>query len=74
MDNKEYLKKDLPKRLELSLISYKKALDKVKKGEHYLQLDMDYCELQSDINVAEVEQMITPEQARYLRSKYIYAE
>ena len=74
MDAGAYLEKDLPDRLGRSLTAYLKALDRVKKGERYFQLDMDYCELQSDINVAEVEQMITPEQAKYLRSKYLYAE
>lgn len=33
--------------------------------------DCLYCELQSDINVAEVEQLITSEQAWYLREKYL---
>lgn len=34
-------------------------------------LDCLYCELQSDINVAEVEQIITSEQAWFLREKYL---
>lgn len=33
--------------------------------------DCLYCELQSDINVAEVEQIITSEQAWFLREKYL---
>lgn len=33
--------------------------------------DCLYCELQSDINVAEVENLITSEQAWYLRGKYL---
>lgn len=33
--------------------------------------DCLYCELQSDINVAEVEQLITSSQAWYLREKYL---
>ena len=33
--------------------------------------DCYYCELQSDINVAEVENIITNEQAWYLRKKYL---
>lgn len=74
MDNKEYLECDLPKNLNESLISYKNALLKIKNGERYFQLDCDYCELKSNINVAEVEQLITPEQAKYLREKYLYAE
>lgn len=33
--------------------------------------DCLYCELQADINVAEVEELITSEQAWYLREKYL---
>lgn len=36
--------------------------------------DCYYCEFQSDINVAEVEQLITTEQAWYLREKYLGLE
>lgn len=74
MNNKEYLECDLPTYLSESLTAYKNALIKIKSGETYWQLDMDYCELQSNINVAEVEQDITAEQANYLRRKYLYGE
>ena len=74
MDNEEYLECDLPKNLNESLNVYKNALIKIKNGERYSLIDCDYCELQSNINVAEVEQWITPEQAKYLREKYLYAE
>lgn len=74
MDDKEYLEYDLPKNLNESLIAYKKALIRIQNGERYFQLDCDYCELQSNINIAEVEQWITSEQAQYLREKYLYAE
>ena len=33
--------------------------------------DCLYCELQSDINVAEVENLISSDQAWYLREKYL---
>ena len=33
--------------------------------------DCGYCELQSDINVAEVEGLITSDQAWFLREKYL---
>lgn len=36
--------------------------------------DCLYCEFQSDINVAEIEQIITSEQAWYLREKYLGLE
>ena len=74
MNDKQYLECDLPHNLAQSIIQYKAALEKVQNGENYFQLDMDFCELQSNINVAEVEQWITSEQANYLREKYLYAE
>ena len=37
----------------------------------YLRYDCDYCELQSDINTAEVGGEISPDQAWYLRNKYL---
>lgn len=40
-------------------------------GQKYLHYDCDYCELQIDINCAEVDGDITPDQAWYLRSKYL---
>lgn len=39
-----------------------------------MQWDMNWCELNADINAAEVEQEITPEQAWYLREKYLRME
>lgn len=57
----------LPTFLERSIQNYK-------QNENSLLWDCYYCELQSDINVAEVEQMISPEQANYLRKKYLESE
>ena len=47
---------------------------KVDNGEDYTLWDCDYCNLQSDINSAEVNQIISPEQAWYLREKYLRME
>ena len=41
---------------------------------YYHVWDCDYCNLQSDINSAEVNQIISPEQAWYLREKYLRME
>ena len=49
----------------------KKAWARLDKGEKYLRWDCDYCNLQSDINIAEVESLISSEQACYLREKYL---
>lgn len=51
-----------------------KAWAKVDNGEEYTQWDCDYCELQTDINNAEVNLMISEEQAWYLREKYLRIE
>ena len=37
-------------------------------------MDCDWCELNSDINVAEVGNEISTEQANYLREKYLGME
>lgn len=72
--DKSYLECGLPNWLEESIEQMKAAWDKLDNGEVYVQWDCDWCSLQSDINVAEVEQMITPEQAWYLREKYLRLE
>ena len=50
------------------------AWEKLDRGEEYTLWDCDYCNLQSDINSAEVNQIISPEQAWYLREKYLRME
>lgn len=66
-----YLECSLPSFLQESLDQMKKAWARIDSGENYLNWDGDYCTLQSDINCAEVDQQITPEQAWYLREKYL---
>ncbi|MBQ9227590.1 MAG: helix-turn-helix transcriptional regulator [Eubacterium sp.] len=66
-----YLEKGLPLFLQESLDKMKDTLLRLERGEEYLQWDCDYCDLQSSINVAEVEQLITSTQANYLRNKYL---
>lgn len=67
-----YLECGLPKYLKLSIDNYKKGLEKIRLHEKYLHMDCDFCELQSSINSAEVDEEITSEQANFLRSKYLY--
>ena len=55
---------NLPKWLEESIQNYENNKDTS-------LWDCYYCELQSDINVCEVEELITEEQAWYLREKYL---
>ena len=49
----------------------KKSILEYEQNKETSLWDCYYCELQSDINVAEVEQIITSEQAWYLRRKYL---
>lgn len=60
----EYMECGLPEWLEQSILRYK-------ENKETALWDCYYCELQADINVAEVEQNITSEQAWYLRTKYL---
>lgn len=50
------------------------AWDKLDRGEKYSLWDCDFCTLQSDINNAEVNEVISSEQAWYLRNKYLRVE
>ena len=69
--DKTYLELDLPEPLRYSLKKMKDTLEKYEKGDKSNDFDSDFCELQSNINAAEVEDMISSEQAAYLRSKYL---
>lgn len=62
---------DLPPFLLTSIEAVKNAREKLNRGEEYFDWDCDFCDLQSSINVAETEQIISPEQAWHLREKYL---
>mgnify|MGYP001851420524 FL=1 len=70
----EYLECGLPDFLKNSVDKMEEAWRKLDAGEKYLRWDCDYCDLQSAINTAEVNQMISSEQAWYLREKYLRME
>ena len=70
-DSNNHYETALPKYLKASLDNMKKAIKLKTSGQKYLRYDCDYCELQSDINTAEVSGEISPDQAWYLRSKYL---
>ena len=70
VDN-SYLEYNLPKFLANSLSVYKDALEKSQNGKQVSLMDCYYCELQSDINSAEVNNIISSEQAWFLREKYL---
>lgn len=69
--DKGYLECDLPEFLQRSLDQMKKAWELIDAGKEYSLWDCDWCELQSDINAAEVDQQISSEKANYLRKKYL---
>ena len=72
--DKSYLECGLPEFLQESIQAMIEAWNKIDSGEKYLHWDIDYCNLQTDINIAEVDQIISTEQAWYLREKYLRIE
>jgi hypothetical protein len=69
--DQSYFECDLPPFLLTSIEAVKSAREKLNRGEEYFDWDCDFCDLQSSINVAEIEQIISPEQAWHLREKYL---
>ena len=69
-----YLEKGLPPFLQESVDRMKTSWDKLDNGLEDIHWDIYWCELNADINSAEGEQEITPEQAWYLREKYLRME
>lgn len=69
-----YLETGLPAILQGSIKKMKEAWHKLDHNIPYLHWDVDYCELQSEINNAEVNGAISSEQAWYLRRKYLRME
>ena len=66
-----YLEKGLPEYLQISLDNMKKSWEILDSGKRDLQWDLCWCELYADINSAEVDGVISTEQADYLRSVYL---
>ncbi len=66
-----YLEKGLPKYLQISLENMKKSWKIEDSGGSDLHWDLYWCELNADINSAEVDQVISKEQADYLRKVYL---
>ena len=72
--DRSYLECGLPDFLRESIAQMQAAWDQLDRGEKDLRWDCDYCNLQADINNAEVNQVISSEQAWYLREKYLRME
>ena len=64
----------LPQYLSESLENMKKSWETVDSGKEDMHWDIYWCDLNADINSAEVENLISSEQAWYLRRKYLRME
>ena len=67
------IRNKFPTFLQESIDNMKRAWEK-KETENYSDWDCDYCDLQSSINIAEVEHLISSELAWKLREKYLYLQ
>ena len=64
----------LPKYVQESLDRMKKSWELIDNGKSDIHWDICWCELNADLNSAEVENLISSEQAWYLRRKYLRME
>ena len=72
--SKKYLECDLPPYLQSSLKNMIASWEILDSGGTDLHWDLNWCELNADINFAEVDQEISSEQAWYLRETYLRIE
>ena len=70
-EDETYLEKGLPPYLLTSLEAMKKSWAIEDAGKRDLHWDLYWCEMNADINSAEVDQEISRRQAEYLRRKYL---
>lgn len=73
-NDKSYFERGLPPYLQTSLDNMKKSWKIIDSGKDDLHWDIYWCDLNADINSAEVDQIISSEQAWYLREKYLRME
>ena len=69
--DESYLEKGLPAYLEKSLTAMKASWAIEDNGGTDLHWDCYWCELNADINSAEVDELISHKQADYLRRQYL---
>lgn len=72
--DESYLECGLPEYLKLSVENMKKSWKIVDSGKKDLHWDIFWCDLNADINSAENGNVISSEQAWYLRKKYLRME
>lgn len=73
-DRFEGIESTLPEPLREAVTAFLAGKEKYESNVGYHEFDMDFCDLQTEINVCEVEQMITSDEAWYLRRKYLGQE
>ena len=73
-ENKGYLECGLPPYLQKSLENMKRSWEIEDSGKRDIHWDIYWCDLNADINSAEVDHVISSEQAWYLRTKYLRME
>lgn len=69
--DKSYLECGLPEYLKESIEAMKESWKILDSGDKDLRWDCYWSELNADLNSAEVEGIISSEQAWYLREKYL---
>lgn len=69
--DKSYLECGLPADLQADIQEMQKSWAIIDAGNRDMHWDVYWCNLNADINSAEVDQIITSEQAWYLREKYL---
>lgn len=62
---------DLPPFLINAIKKMERAWEHLEKNDGYTMWDADFCELQSEINIAEVDKIISNERAWELRKRYL---
>ena len=72
--DQSYLEYDLPIFLQDSIHQMNESWEKIDAGKEDSIWDCNWCDLQSSINICEVEKLITSEQANFLRKKYLRME
>ena len=72
--DQSYLEYDLPIFLQDSIHQMNESWEKIDAGKEDSIWDCNWCDLQSSINICEVERLITSEQANFLRKKYLRME
>lgn len=70
MDKNFKIDSSYPESLKKTIKMYLEGLEKKKTGK-YFEYDLDFCELQTEINLCENAQLITEKETDYLRKELL---